>query len=134
VRNRGFTLVEVLVAAAILMLCAGLLLEALAYSRIHSAVNRHRERALALAADTMESTLRQGYPNLPVGTSVIVRPLEDDGSLPCTLTRTITQDTTWPDVQGLRRVSVRGAWTEPRRSGSPTHQVELHSLVGDPVP
>ncbi len=133
-RKQGFTLVEVLVAAAILMLCAGLLMEALAWARVHAAVTRHRQRALALAAESMESALRRGYPSLPVGTFVTQRPLEDDGSLPCTLTLTVTQDTAWPDVQGLRRVSVRGVWAEPRLSGTPTLQIDLQGMIGDPVP
>jgi prepilin-type N-terminal cleavage/methylation domain-containing protein len=134
VRRRGFALVEVLVAAGILALCAGILVESIAYARVQAGAVRHRERAAAWAADSMESALRLSYADLPVGIWTITRPLEDDGSLPCTLTLTVLQDSTWPDVQGLRRVSVQATWTEPLLRGSPVAQVRLHGMIGDPVP
>ena len=47
-RRRGFALVVVLVAAGILALCAGILVESIAYARVQAGAVRHRERATAL--------------------------------------------------------------------------------------
>lgn len=131
-RGRGLTLVEVLVAAGVLLVVATALLESVGYARRWSGVLRHRTAAAAAATGAMETALSQGFLGLPPGVATASVPLEP--GVPCTVTTTVTLETGFLNVQGLRRVNVRAAWSEPLLPGRPTESVTLVSFVGDPIP
>lgn len=131
-RGRGLTLVEVLVAAGVLLVVATALLESVGYARRWSGVLRHRTAAAAAASGAMETALSQGFLGHPVGASTATVALEP--GVPCTLTTTVTLETGFLNVQGLRRVNVRAAWNEPLLPGRPTESLTLDSYLGDPLP
>lgn len=131
-RPRGLTLVEVLVAAGILLVVATSLLESVGYARRYGGVIRHRAAASAAAGDAMEGALSLGYSGLPTGVTSATVALE--AGVPCTVTTTVTTETGFANVQGLRRVAVQAAWSEPLLPGRPTESLRLDSYVGDPIP
>lgn len=131
-RARGLTLVEVLVAAGVLLVVAAGLLESVGYARRYGGVIRHRTAAASAAADRMEAALASGWAGLPLGVTATTTDLEP--GVPCTITTTVTLVTTFLNVQGLRHVEVRAVWTEPLLPGRPTETVRLDTYLGDPVP
>jgi type II secretory pathway pseudopilin PulG len=135
-REKGFSLVEVLVPMLIVVLAVVGLLTSFVMGRVHMALARHRNQAVNLLRARLEEVKSKGYdylntfdPNPAVETSVVLEPSKDEESPDSGLTCTRTTQVTDNDGDGALEITVTVSWNERAMSGEQTFSESLFTIV-----
>lgn len=120
--QRGISLIETLVALALLAMTAATMGQFLVAQIQHASNNHLQTKAYALAAEQLEATRALRFNDMTGGTEtvdvngvqyVVVTDVDDD--TPKNGLKTIEVDVSWNDPTGPKNVSVSTIYTEVRR-------------------
>ena len=134
--SKGFSLAEVIVPMAIIILTVVGLLTSLVMGRLHTAAARHRNQAINLLRARIEEVRSRGYdylngfsPNPAVEPYVVMdegrnRESRDD-DLTCTRVTQVTDN----DLDGVLEITVTVTWSERLMAGEQNFSESLFTLV-----
>ena len=136
--QRGFTLIEVLMASFITLIVLMSLLMTIVMGRYSSTLARHKSQAVQLSQQRMEQMKSLGYSTLaamsqstPTITEtgvVLDGDIDSRPDMTCTRATTLADDS--PD-SGVLEVTVQVSWQEKSMGGNINVSEEVYSLVAD---
>jgi prepilin-type N-terminal cleavage/methylation domain-containing protein len=123
-RERGLTLVEVLVSIGIAAICIPALLAAIIFGFGILKLNAHKATALALARRKMENIMNIRYDSISTAANAYREtnvPIDSAGAIKATINAAVTN----PSGTSRKNIAVTVQWAEQGRN----HSVSLHTLV-----
>jgi Tfp pilus assembly protein PilV len=133
---KGFSLVEVIVPMAIIVLAVVGLLTSFVMGRLHTAVARHRNQSINLLRARIEEVRSRGYdylnafsPNPAVETYLVLDEGPDRESRDDDMTCTRVTQVTDSDLDGVLEITVTVTWSERLMAGEQNFSESLFTLV-----
>jgi Tfp pilus assembly protein PilV len=114
--QRGISLIETLVALALFAMTAATMGQFLVTQVRHASNNHLQTKAMALAAEQLESTRAQRFNDMVSGSTT-----KDEGGVTYTIDTTIDDNT---PANGLKSIEVEVSWSDPT---GPKH-VAVHTI------
>jgi type II secretory pathway pseudopilin PulG len=135
-RQKGLTLVEVLVPMVIIAMAIVGLLTSFIMGRLHTTMARHRSEAINLLRARIEEVRSRGYdylnafhPNPSVETNLVLDEGPDRESPHDDLTCARTTQVTDNDADGTLEITVTVTWSERLMSGNENFSESLFTMV-----